>query len=323
MRNYQRERFHLKTCIREFFGERNYLEVESHVVVITPGSEEHLRYFGTTWMDYQNRPHQLWLRSSPEIHMKQILAQGENRIFQIAPCFRNHGEHSEWHHPEFSMLEWYEKGLSFPQFIDQTEEFLRFTSCRFAELVSIKNLSFPNPIPRYSLHEIFAHVGIELVDLDPYLAKKAENAGVLSINDQDDFHSAFFKVLLEKIEPILSKEEAAILYDYPPSQAALAEVEEGVAKRVEFYVKGVELSNGFKECLSFHENELRFARANKFRESMGYESHANDRHFFECLKQKIHATCGNALGIDRWLALLLGHSSVHQVIPFRHSDTYR
>ena len=323
MHNFQRQRHYLKTCIREFFNERGYLEVESPVVVITPGSEDHLRYFGTKWQDYQNVSHQLWLRSSPEIHMKQILAQGEDRIYQIAPCFRNHGEHSQWHHPEFSMLEWYERGLSFPEFIQQIELFLRFTSERFAKMNHSRPLAVPKEVPRISVYEAFAQVGIELLDLDAELPHKAQQANVLSINQNDDFFSAFFKVLLEKIEPILAKEDVAILYDYPPSQAALAEVEGGVAKRVEFYVRGVELSNGFKECLSAEENARRFAKTDEYRRSHGYEAPGQDRLFFESLRQDLGSACGNAVGLDRWLALLLGHTSIHQVIPFRSSDLYR
>ncbi len=323
MQNFQRQRHYLKTCIRDFFNERGYLEVESPVVVITPGSEDHLRYFGTKWLDYQNASHEFWLRSSPEIHMKQILAQGEDRIYQIAPCFRNHGEHSDWHHPEFSMLEWYEKNLSFSNFIEQIELFLRFTNERFSKMNHSHHLAMPKVVPRLSVYEAFAHVGIELVDLDPELPQKARHADILSVNENDDFFSTFFKVLLEKVEPLLAKEDIAVLYDYPPSQAALAEVDDGVAKRVEFYVRGIELSNGFKECLSPEENARRFAKTDEYRRLQGYETPRQDPQFFECLRQGIGSACGNALGLDRWLALLLGHKSIHQVIPFRNSDLYR
>jgi len=323
MSNFQRQRHYLKLSIREFFNGRGYLEVESPLVVITPGSEDHLRYFGTTWQDYQNLPHQLWLRSSPEIHMKQILAEGEDKIFQIAPCLRNHGEFSDWHHPEFSMLEWYEKNLSFSDFIEQIESFLKFTSERFAELNSSKALLIPKAIPRISVYEAFASAGIDLIDMDEELPRKARDANVLSVNEHDDFFSAYFKVLLEKIEPLLAKEQVAILYDYPPSQAALAEIEDGVAKRVEFYVRGIELSNGFKECLSAEENARRFAKTDSYRRSQGYETPDQDRLFFESLQQNLGPACGNALGLDRWLALLLHHNSIHQVIPFRNSDMYK
>jgi lysyl-tRNA synthetase class 2 len=255
--------------------------------------------------------------------MKQLLAENHKKIYQIAPCFRNRGERADWHHPEFSMLEWYEQDLDFNPFIEQTGDFLKFThqwlqSCR----VDV-NLKIPDKIPKFSVAELFSHLGIDLIDLDPDLPKKAELAGVKSITKIDTFVSSYFKVFLEKIEPLLAKETIAAVYDYPASQAALAQVHNGLAKRVEFYVQGVELSNGFKECLDFQENLKRFNNINLVRSHERFEIPEIDPNFLEALKDDIPPSCGNALGIDRWLALLLGHTSLDQVIPFRKSQIYR
>jgi lysyl-tRNA synthetase class 2 len=323
MSKFLKERAILKKGIRQFFDTRGYLEVETPIAVITPGAEEYLRYFATQWWDSKDQATNLWLRSSPELHMKQLLAENHKKIYQIAPCFRNRGERADWHHPEFSMLEWYEQDLDFNPFIEQTGDFLKFThqwlqSCR----VDV-NLKIPDKIPKFSVAELFSHLGIDLIDLDPDLPKKAELAGVKSITKIDTFVSSYFKVFLEKIEPLLAKETIAAVYDYPASQAALAQVHNGLAKRVEFYVQGIELSNGFKECLDFQENLKRFNNINLVRSHERFEIPEIDPNFLEALKDDIPPSCGNALGIDRWLALLLGHTSLDQVIPFRKSQIYR
>src|SRR5262245_31277285 len=103
-----RHRARLKAAVREFFGWRGYIEVDTPVAVACPGTEVYLRYFRTEWVDLRGGRHPLYLRSSPELHMKQALSKGLPRVYQIAPCFRNGGELTPWHHPEFSMLEYYE-----------------------------------------------------------------------------------------------------------------------------------------------------------------------------------------------------------------------
>ena len=316
------ERAILKKGIRQYFEDQGYLEVETPVAVITPGAEEYLRYFSTQWWDSHNQVTNLWLRSSPEIHMKQLLAAGHKKIYQISTCFRNRGERADWHHPEFSMLEWYEKDLEFNDFIEQISEFLGFTrDWLIASHVECK-LEIPKKIPKFSVSELFNKIGITLIDHDPDLARKAEIAGVKSITQSDSFTTAYFKTFLERIEPILANETVAAVYDYPCSQAALSEIQGGLAKRVEFYVHGVELSNGFRECVDFQENLKRFSDINLVRNLEGFETPESDPLFFKALSDGIPPCCGNALGVDRWLALLLGHNSLDHVIPFRNSGSY-
>ena len=212
------------------------------------------------------------------------------------------------------MLEWYQKGISFRAFIQETLDFLFFT----AERLESPWAKHSTPFTWLTLQEAFLEfVGIELIDQDPEFAAKAKECGVYSIGLQDDFETAFFKVLLEKIEPQFQALERVVLYDYPPSQAALAKVEGPVAKRFEVYVAGVELCNGFFEATDAQENQLRFEQINMQRESLGKELLLHDEGFFQALATPIPPCCGNALGLDRWLALLLGASGLDDVLLFR------
>jgi elongation factor P--(R)-beta-lysine ligase len=314
----------LKEAIRGFFKARGYLEIDTPIVVPAPGTEIYLDYFPTRWDDFKGQGHELFLRSSPELHMKQALADGCPKIYQMAPCFRNGGEFAEWHHPEFTMLEWYEAGIGFEDFVQQTEDLLVTTIEAMAlplRALGITGLTVPPKMPRLSVYEAFERFAkIKLADKDEGLAAKAIAAGVNSVTKADDFETAFFKILIEKIEPGLVTLGPSVLWDYPPSQAALSRVEGGRAKRFEIYWNRVELCNGFFELLDPQENRRRIQEANCRRLQLGKVTPFEDTGFIAALDKGIPPSCGNALGFDRWLAILAGATSLDDVIPFRYGS---
>ncbi|MCX6118269.1 MAG: hypothetical protein NT027_12060 [Proteobacteria bacterium] len=314
-----KERSFLKKLTRNFFESRSYEEIDTPIAVICPGSEVHLNYFETAWQDYRKQNHQLFLRSSPEIHMKQALIEGVDKIFQIGSCFRNGGELSEWHHPEFTMLEWYETGLDYKGLMTQTEDFLNFTHLEFAKKFSHCPQFFRDKnIQRISVFEAFqSFAKIELIDQDPDLARKCIVAGSMSVKLTDDFETAYFKTLIEVIEPKLAEFNVVFLYDYPPSQAALSKIEDGRACRFECYVGRVEISNGFFELLGTEQNKKVFRDSNKSRLQNGLVPVPEDTLFFEAIDKIKSSYSGNALGFDRWLALLCGQTTLDHVLPFR------
>jgi len=303
--------------IRSFFTGRGYLEVETPLVVPCPGAEVHLEYFSTEWKDHYANLHPGWLRSSPELHIKKLLAEPDiDRVFELAKCFRNGGEYSPWHHPEFMMLEWYQKAQPFRGMIEETIALLEHTALAMDSVWAKEKKDFT----WLTLEEAFQElVGLTLVDQDPELGAKAKAQGVYSIQPGDDFETSFFKVLLEKIEPEFQRMERVVLYDYPPSQAALAKVEGKVAKRFELYVSGVELCNGFYELTDEGENRKRFADIAAQRALLGKPPLGLDEAFFAALGRGLPDCSGNALGVDRWLALLLGEKSLDAVLPFQRN----
>src|SRR5690606_37743499 len=143
-------------------------------------TEVHLGYFATSWRDFRGRAHPLYLRTSPELHMKRTLSQDLPRVFQLGACFRNDGEVSRWHQPEFTMLEWYAADVTVEEFVAETEARLRETA---TALASDFGLTLPFD-PAASLRHLTVaqafqeHAGIALVDGDPELAAKASAAGI-------------------------------------------------------------------------------------------------------------------------------------------------
>ena len=294
--------------IRDFFGDHAYQEVETPIMVTCPGAEVYLRYFASDYLDCQGQWQRRWLRSSPELHMKQLLAQGLAKIFQIGKCFRNGGELSDWHHPEFTLLEYYATEITFDDFIDFTVNFLQeiFACCGTNPL---------SKATKISVNEAFREFAdVELIDGDTESIRKG--VGCLSLTDDDDFDTAFAKIIIEVIEPRLAKLGTVVLYDYPSSQAGLAQIKDGVAKRFEIYIHGLELSNAFLECTDHGQNRARFSDIADRRQNNGLSSLPIDHHFFSALARGLPPCCGNALGVDRLLALLRGAKQIRTTVPF-------
>jgi lysyl-tRNA synthetase class 2 len=309
----------LKKATRNFFEKRGYLEVDTPVVTHCPGTEVYLHYFQTSWTDHGGQTHLKFLRSSPELHMKRLMAEGLVKAFQIAPCFRNRGEMSEWHNPEFTMLEWYHMGLSYSGLISGTEDYLRETAEAFAGMTGVRAQSLlPDKFEKIGVFEAFrSMVGVDLIDGDPDLARKAIAAGVYSVQPSDDFETAYFKSMIEKIEPVIMSMKGCVLMDYPPSQAALSVVEGGCAARFEYYLGRVEICNGFYELTGEAENRARVGEALLERSKQGLPPVPEDEDFYLAMGRFAGPCSGNALGFDRWLALLRGAESLDSAIAFR------
>jgi len=311
----------LHNHIHHFFQTRDYLQIDAPLAVITPGTEVYLNYFSTEWQDHRLGRHPLYLRSSPELHLKQALSWGIDRVYHLGKCFRNHGEISAWHHPEFTMLEYYESGISLPGFMALTESLIRTSALALGPLAKRK---LPETFTKITMYEAFDQwAGISLIDQDQDLARKAIAKGYQSVREGDDFETSYFKILIDVIEPKLLEHEAIFVYDYPPSQAALAKVKQGRAQRFELYLHGVELCNAFDELLSPSENLRRLEASNAQRLAIGTHALPVDEDFVNALNAGLSDCCGNALGFDRLLALLLNLPGIGSLIPFRSNRPYR
>ena len=99
-----KERARIVSAIRKFFDDQGFVEVETAVRIAAPAPEEHIDCPPVVGGGY--------LRASPELQMKKLLAAGMDRIYQIGPCFRE-GEKGSRHNPEFTMLEWYRRGANY------------------------------------------------------------------------------------------------------------------------------------------------------------------------------------------------------------------
>lgn len=298
---------------QEFYSQAGYLEVDTPNLVVCPGTEIHLEYFNTSWRNHNAEEKKLYLRSSPELHMKKAVASLQSSVFQISNAFRNKGEWADWHYPEFKMLEAYKVDTSLSGYLDELYRYIAKVHNAGRSLLNKPEKELP-PAFKVSMFEAFkAFTGIELIDQDPGLAKKAVDFPYIS--PSDDFETSYFKLLLNEVEPALAEKEIAIVSGYPPSQAALSQIQAGVAERFEVYLNGIEIANGFVELRGSKKNLNAIVESNKERVLNGKDALPIDEDFIKACDHIPAGTIGVALGLDRLMAISLELEGVKDIMP--------
>jgi len=310
-------------AVRAFFETRDFTEVDTAILQVSPGNETHISAFATQFIDDAGAKHPFFLHSSPEFACKKLLAAGETRIFSLGHVFRNH-ERGPLHHPEFTMLEWYRANEPYEQLGRDCAALLQHVAAK----LGVKQLSFrgisADPMAELDylpVTEAFArHAGIDLLPtLEPggrdLLAEAARAKNIRVVAD-DTWSDLFSKILSQCVEPHLGHGRVTVLDHYPAAEAALARLDEQdsrFAQRFELYACGVELANGFGELTDPTEQRRRFEEAMAERQRIYGDSYPLDEDFLAALPHMPQA-CGIALGFDRLIMLLTGASHIEQVL---------
>ncbi|MEN9358541.1 MAG: Elongation factor P--(R)-beta-lysine ligase [Verrucomicrobiota bacterium] len=277
-------RSRLLGALRAFFASREFLEAETPLRLATPALEDHIDAIPAAGR---------WLRTSPELHLKRLLAAGASRIYQIGPCFRL-GERSERHREEFTMLEWYEAPGDSLTVMATTIDLIRACS----QALGKRRDYFARDPEILPLADAFRRHGL---DLDAAIA-----AG------------RFEEELCFRIEPHLGLSRPCFITDYPASMAALARRKPGfphLAERWELYVDGLELANAYGELTDPVEQRARFLATAELRRAAGRVVYPLDEDFLASLANL--PPCGGiAFGIDRLLMALLGTQEISDVLSF-------
>ena len=288
--------------IRAFFTQRFYLEVDTPVMAQFGVTDVYLSNIKAT---FRNKPYSL--QTSPEYHMKRLLAAGSGPIFQLARVFRD-DELGRWHNPEFTLLEWYQLNIDHHALINEMDVFLQ-TVIKAEPLI----------------RKTYQHVFLEACDIDPLLASIDEfktclnryDLGKVLPQDEQDIDQYLFLLMSHVVEPFLGKCSAPVaVYNFPASQAALAKINNGVAERFEIYYRGVELANGFHELTDANAQRARFEADLGMRKQQGLSLPEPDSWLLEALESGLPACSGVALGIERLLALAMNKSSISEVMAF-------
>ncbi len=297
-----RERARLTQRTRDFFRTRGFLEVETPLMVPSPGLDVHLDALAI-----QGRGPERYLITSPEYQMKRLLAGGLERIYQLCKCFRN-DELGERHQPEFTMLEWYRAFSGVEAMMADTEQLVAQLARALRET--------PDDAPA-ELHTAFG-----VVDVTPPWPRlsvrdaMARFAGV-AFDDVAPDEDRFFRLLVERVEPALGELGAVFLTEYPASMASLARKkpeDPQVAERFEAYVAGIELCNGFGELTDPGEQRARLEQDQRERRARGFPVYPLDERFLSALEQGMPPSGGNALGFDRLVMLALGAPHIEDVL---------
>jgi lysyl-tRNA synthetase class 2 len=314
-------------AVRTFFAARGYVEVDTPALQVSPGLEPHLRAFKTVLHDAHDQAAERYLHTSPEFAMKKLLAAGMPRIWQLAHVYRD-GERSATHHPEFAMLEWYHVGATYRDLMDECAALLgTCQDAAGAEVLTWRGHTADarRPWQRLSVAEAFEkHCGIDLLatapdPLAPDVERLTAAAGHLGIapHPGDDWEALYFRIFLERIEPMLGLGVPTILYDYPVSMAALSRPtasDPRVAERFEVYVCGLELANAFGELTDAAEQRRRFLADQAKKQALYGETYPIDEDFLTALDCGLPPCAGIALGFDRLVMLATGAEDIEDVL---------
>ncbi len=294
-------RARLLTAIRQFFAERDVLEVETPIMVNAAVTDPGLQSIAVTELS-------MFLHTSPEYAMKRLLAAGSGDIYQLCKVFRA-GERGSHHNPEFSLLEWYRLDISIEQLMDEV-----------AALVG--SLLAPRPIEYLTYQEALqTYAGVDPLTAELGALQAATRMhGLADASIANSSRDALLDFLVSaQVGPRLGRGRLTFLHRYPRSQAALARLDpldERLALRFELYVEGIELANGFHELADAAEQRARFAADNRERNRLGLPPSPVDERLLTALEHGLPNCCGVALGLDRTLMVALGVDRIDDVCSF-------
>jgi lysyl-tRNA synthetase class 2 len=281
--------------------------------------QSHIRELTTTCSLPDGSSRRLYLSTSPEHAMKRLVAAGLERLYQIAPFFRD-GELGRLHAPAFSGLEWYEAYTDYVDCMTTTEALVTHVAEAVAGSLRLQYqgeaVDLSPPWERLTVADAFSR---ELdVRLDPArtareFRNELSDRGVV-LSPDDDWESCFFKAYIQRVEPTLGRGQPTLLMDWPLGQAAMARPKPGAplwCERFELYVAGLELGNAFSELTDEVEQRVRFEEVATLR-----TEGSPDERLLEALAYGMPPASGMALGLDRLLMLLTDAPTIADVLLF-------
>lgn len=281
----------IASLLRAAFDAARFVEVETPVGIIAPAAEEYIE---------APKADGFFLRTSPELQMKRLLAAGMERIYQLGPCFRS-GENGRRHRQEFTMLEFYQTGADYLQLLEFTQSFLLSvcrgihgdSSFRFnGETISLEKLEI---IPVRDAFRRFAGKSAD---------QCAEEEGLFEL------------VLVDQVEPKLPKDRPCVLIDYPVRFGAFARpkpADPSLVERWEIYLGGIELANTYGELIDPEIQRERFERFSRTRREQHLAEYPEPMAFLEAIDHGFPPCAGSALGFDRLVMLLTDHPDIADI----------
>ena len=296
-----------------FMKKRGYLKVD--VPVLSPAliPESYLEIFETKF-NYFDRKESLYLTPSPELFLKRLLVSGIKDIYYLGKSFRNSEPNSSFHLPEFTMLEFYRVGYSYLELADEILELMKYIDDK------IKNQKAEISFKKWEQYTVaeafekFSDISERALFDEKLFLKKAQEKGYKTggFNYQD----IFSQIISQEVEIKLGVNGSpAMLYDYPKQMASLAKLNKDgkTAKRVEFYIDGVEIGGCCEELSDWKEQEGRFKQEDLNRRENNLINHTIDKGFIEALKYGLPDCTGAGIGFERLCMALAGVKSISEL----------
>ncbi len=310
-------RSQIVSCIRQFFEQKGFLEVETPMLHSIPGGAN-ARPFIThhNALDVDR-----YLRIAPELYLKRLIVGGFEAIFELNRNFRNEGmDHS--HNPEFSMIEFYWAYKTYEDLITLTQELFAFL---------FKKLNLPHSLIHDELEIDFSQwhiIGykealIKIGGLDKNIIdnQNALLSFLMSKHLKVDKNMSYGKLLGEAFDEFVEHKliNPTFITQYPIEISPLARRNDenpNVADRFELFIGGKEIANGFSELNDPLDQFERFKEQAKAKDAGDEEAQYMDEDYVWALAHGMPPAAGEGIGIDRLVMLLSNAKTIKDVILF-------
>ncbi|HHC75250.1 MAG TPA: lysine--tRNA ligase, partial [Thiothrix sp.] len=307
--------------IRNYFTQRDFLEVETPMLQSIPGgatARPFITHHNALSMD-------MYLRIAPELYLKRLVVGGFERVFEINRNFRNEGL-STRHNPEFTMLEFYQAYATYLDLMDITEALLKGIARDVVGKTAIEyqgeHYDFAQPFARMTVKESILHFNpdltLEQLDNMDSACKIAESLGI----KREDYWG-LGKVQIEIFEKTVEHnlKQPTFITEYPAEVSPLARRNDQnpfVTDRFEFFIGGREIGNGFSELNDAEDQAERFQKQVAEKDAGDDEAMHYDADYVRALEYGMPPTAGEGIGIDRLVMLFTNAPSIRDVILFPH-----
>lgn len=310
-------------CVRKFFDERGFLEVDTPVLA-TIASGAAARPFKThsNALDID-----LYLRIATELYLKRLIVGGFERVYEMGKDFRNEGI-SVRHNPEFTMIELYQAYADYNDMMDHCEQCIAYCAKEVLGTTKITyqgtEIDLTPPWNRITMIDaVKKYSGVDFREVKGDEAAR-EMAKKLNIEDElkkdlknctwGDILNAAFEAYVEEhlIQP-------TFVIDYPVEISPLTKAKKDdptITERFEAFIFGREIANAYSELNDPIVQKERFLQQLQDREYGDDEAYAMDEDFVNSLEVGMPPTGGMGIGIDRIIMFLTDSYSIRDVILF-------
>lgn len=309
----------LITSLRNFFLNMEYIEVETPIMQMIPGgaSAEPFKTYNR-FLDSD-----LYLRISPELYLKKLIVGGFEKIFEIGKSFRNEGV-SNKHHPEFTMLEFYETYLNYIDLMNLTEKLFKF----LCKEINGNNFIY------YMENKLDFSIKFERIKFIDAILKYNSSLSLFDLNDRekiilylkDKSDEKFFNYTVHELQEKLfdltvekNLVNPVFIIDYPLEISPLAKKHYDnplFTERFELYIAGKEIANGFSELNDPIDQSDRFLKQINMKNNNDIKDLLYDKDYINALNYGLPPTAGEGIGIDRLVMLFTNAKSIKDVILF-------
>ena len=304
--------------IRNFLAERDFMEVETPMLVSNAGGAA-ARPFET---HYNALDEDVKLRISLELYLKRLIVGGLERVFEIGRVFRNEGVDTR-HNPEFTLMELYQAYTDYEGMMELTESMFRYLAEKVCGSTKITyngmEIDLGKPFERLTMNDaIKKYTGIDFdtVTSDEEAKALAKEKGVEfeERHTKGDIINLFFEEFCEEklIQP-------TFIMDHPLAISPLTKKKPSDPEKVErfeLFINTWEMCNAYSELNDPIDQRERFAQQDANAAAGDDEAEHTDEDFLNALEIGMPPTGGIGYGIDRLVMLLTDSQAIRDVLLF-------